>query len=868
MTDYEALTDRAKSNLIETYSKEIESQCYKKGILEKGLSAVSNTKMAFDDFDFECKLLLKREGKSSFGNFYYAPCIFLGTNQLQRENRMELAFLCLLLEKIQGYFPDIAFFIDSRGGQHSIKLGKSKSEINIAINDIQNFKEKEPKLILNKHCSLCSFQSVCRGQAIKDDNLTLLNRITPKQLNRLEKKGIFTINQLSYVYKSRRKNKHFKNSVNNYKPELQALAIRTKKIYIQTLPTLDRRSPEIFLDVECIPEESFYYLFGVLILENDKQAYHSFWSDTPEDEGSSWREATHLLQSYPEASIYYYGSFEAKAFEVMSKRHKTNIEHLKKRLINLNTSIYGKIYFPTYSNGLKQLGQSLGMKWTDEKASGLQSIVWRSLWSEGRKDYKRKILVYNQEDCIALKRLTDELTRIQTESAVYNDVDFVENPKKPTSETGQVVHDQFELIFKLAHSYYDRKKIRIDLAKQVKETREEKPKNKNGFRWLGKKMAKPSKTTFMAADRYCFKHPNRKLNKSKIKSKRVLIDLIFGKNGVRKTVVEYVGSHGYCPICNNSYPPVCFRQLSRQLYGHNYKSWFVFQRIELQLPFSKINECLHGLINDKIGTGYGSSFIKDFSQYYERTEKIIIQKISNSPFIHVDETTVSIAGQNQYVWIFTTDNYVTFRLSKSREGITAKDFLQGYKGVLISDFYSGYDALECEQQKCWVHFLRDLNNSLWNNPFDKQYEDFVCEVRNVILPIIQESYQHGLKKRFFAKHHKSVDRFYGKVIENKPYKSELCRLYQKRMKRYRDSLFTFMKHDGINWHNNAAENGIRHVCVQRKISGSFGGDQFPHYLRMVSIMRTCKLQHKSFFKFLLSKDLDIDLFLSKKKKRI
>jgi hypothetical protein len=83
------------------------------------------------------------------------------------------------------------------------------------------------------------------------------------------------------------------------------------------------------------------------------------------------------------------------------------------------------------------------------------------------------------------------------------------------------------------------------------------------------------------------------------------------------------------------------------------------------------------------------------------------------------------------------------------------------------------------------------------------------------------------------------------------------------MKRYRDSLFTFMKHDGVNWHNNAAENGIRHICMQRKISGSFGGDQFPHYLRMVSIMRTCKLQHKSFFKFLLSKEWDIDLFLSK-----
>ena len=46
-------------------------------------------------------------------------------------------------------------------------------------------------------------------------------------------------------------------------------------------------------------------------------------------------------------------------------------------------------------------------------------------------------------------------------------------------------------------------------------------------------------------------------------------------------------------------------------------------------------------------------------------------------------------------------------------------------------------------------------------------------------------------------------------------------LYQKRFERYKDSLFIFISNDEIKWHNNTAENGIRHNCVQRKISGSF-----------------------------------------------
>lgn len=865
MTDYETMVFRSKEKAIETYCREIETQYYEEDILRKGISAIQNTRITFEYFDFDCKLLLKRKGKSSLGKFYYEPGIFLGTNGALKENRMELTFLCILLEKIQGNFPDKGLFINKKCYQHSLKLAKLKNEVETAISNIRDFKENPPKLVLNKHCSHCSFQSLCKEQALRDDNLSLLDRITLKQLHKLEKKGIFTLTQLSYIYKPRRKGKRFKNLTLTYRPELQALAIRTKKTYIQKLPKFERKSVELFLDIEGVPEEGFFYLLGILISENDQQVYRSFWSDTPDDEEASWQEAIELLESYSESPIYHYGSYETAAFDVMSKRFNTNVENLKKRLVNVNTHIFGKIYFPTYSNGLKELSQALGMQWTDQKASGLQSIVWRNYWDEGQEEYKNNLLTYNREDCIAVKILTDELARIQTESAVSNDLDFIQNPKNIASEISNGLHDQFKLVLELAHNDYDRKKIKIDLIQKAKRKTKRKEKKKNGFIWLGKKLVKPSKSIFIPADKYCFKHLNRKLNKSKIESKRVLIDLVFRKSGLRKMVIEHVGKHGYCPLCNNSYPPVYIRQISRQLYGHNYKSWYVFQRIEIQLSFSKINESLYGLINDKIGAGYGSVFIKDFSEYYESTENKIIQNLIRSPFIHADETTVSILGETQYVWIFTTDKYVTFRLAKNRESITAKDFLKEYNGVLISDFYSGYDAIDCAQQKCWVHFLRDLNNNLWDNPFDKEYEEFVCEIRNLIVPIIQESHLHGLKKRFLAKHQKYVDRFYKKVIDNKSYKSELCILYQKRMKRYRDSLFMFIKHDGINWHNNKAENGIRHICVQRKISGSFGVNQFPHYLRMVSIMRTCKLQNKSFLKFLLSKEMDVDTFALKRK---
>jgi hypothetical protein len=48
--------------------------------------------------------------------------------------------------------------------------------------------------------------------------------------------------------------------------------------------------------------------------------------------------------------------------------------------------------------------------------------------------------------------------------------------------------------------------------------------------------------------------------------------------------------------------------------------------------------------------------------------------------------------------------------------------LHGYGGVLVSDFYGGYDSFTCRQQKCLVHLIRDLNDDLWKHPFLTEYE--------------------------------------------------------------------------------------------------------------------------------------------------
>ena len=97
--------------------------------------------------------------------------------------------------------------------------------------------------------------------------------------------------------------------------------------------------------------------------------------------------------------------------------------------------------------------------------------------------------------------------------------------------------------------------------------------------------------------------------------------------------------------------------------------------------------------------------------------------------------------------------------------------LKGFNGVLVSDFYAAYDAIECPQQKCLIHLMRDLNDEILNNPFDEETKSIVSGFAGLLKSIVKTIDRRGLKKCFLQKHLVEVDRFYGFVDES-DFKSE------------------------------------------------------------------------------------------------
>src|SRR3989344_4035760 len=84
-------------------------------------------------------------------------------------------------------------------------------------------------------------------------------------------------------------------------------------------------------------------------------------------------------------------------------------------------------------------------------------------------------------------------------------------------------------------------------------------------------------------------------------------------------------------------------------------------------------------------------------------------KIRNATKIYVDETSFSVLGKNQWVWVFRTATDILLVIRPSRGSNVLEEILgKDYTGTVICDCWRAYNflVLTANIQRCWSHLLR------------------------------------------------------------------------------------------------------------------------------------------------------------------
>jgi hypothetical protein len=337
------------------------------------------------------------------------------------------------------------------------------------------------------------------------------------------------------------------------------------------------------------------------------------------------------------------------------------------------------------------------------------------------------------------------------------------------------------------------------------------------------------------------------------KGSQVVYDLRFMRKGIKRWVVRHNYRKFRCSGCRTEITP--HSRISQ--YGPNLRSFVVYLMIELRLSCQKAADHVSLLFDMPVDRQKAFHFKSHMAEKYMLTHSGLLRQLSKGTLIHADETKGVVRGGGHYVWVFANLTTVAYVYSESREGTILDTILDGFNGVLVSDFYAAYDAAPCPQQKCLIHLMRDINEDLHKNPFDEELKAIASRFGGLLRQIVETIDMYGLKSRYLGKHKRSAEGFIENVVAMKC-TTEAGAALRKRIERNRDKMFTFLEHDGIPWNNNNAEHAVQAFTKLRNVMGTSTPKGTQEYATLLSVQQTLKYRGRDFLAFMRSGKLEIE----------
>jgi hypothetical protein len=176
------------------------------------------------------------------------PVLFSPWDKPELSDSLLLCFGALALSQATGIVADSGRLIYGEGHRsRTVRIGDHVARTRQIIDAIGTSCRKPHPLVLNKHCAVWDFQTRCRDLAIENDDLSLLGAMTVKERAKCNAKGIFSITQLSYGYRPRRRKRRPDAARSKDSGKRSALMVRNdhklKGPRDQEKPDSRRRSP-------------------------------------------------------------------------------------------------------------------------------------------------------------------------------------------------------------------------------------------------------------------------------------------------------------------------------------------------------------------------------------------------------------------------------------------------------------------------------------------------------------------------------------------------------------------------------------------------------------------------------------------------
>jgi len=331
------------------------------------------------------------------------------------------------------------------------------------------------------------------------------------------------------------------------------------------------------------------------------------------------------------------------------------------------------------------------------------------------------------------------------------------------------------------------------------------------------------------------------------------------------SVTEHQGLAYWCPHCRKfHYAPLPDAVEKAGLFGPRLTALVAFMKGVCHASFSTIRKFLRDVVGVPVSRGYLAKLIAKVSASLAGAYAELFERLPGEAVLNIDETGHKEYRAKFWTWCFRAQLYTLFRIDKSRGSKVLVEVLgTEFNGVLGCDYFSAYRKYMREfdvlVQFCMAHLIRDVKFLLTLPGRDDQaYGQRVRDALRELFAVI-----HRREKMTAAGFQKALEAAREQVLKvatTRVPDTKHARNLAKRFRENGEAYFRFITTPGIDPTNNLAEQAIRFVVIDRRITQGTRSEKGRRWCeRIWTVVATCAQQGRAVFQFLLD---SVQAFLS------
>lgn len=266
------------------------------------------------------------------------------------------------------------------------------------------------------------------------------------------------------------------------------------------------------------------------------------------------------------------------------------------------------------------------------------------------------------------------------------------------------------------------------------------------------------------------------------------------------------------------------------------------------------HELLRDAFGVKLSLGSVSECERAVSEALEAPYAEALAYAQEQPVKHADETGWPEAKTKAYLWTLVTAGVTVFMIAAGRSKALASTLL-GARGILVTDRLASYHFWpDRRRQFCWAHLLRRFEEFLLSDASAQALGAKLLAEGRTLFHLWHRARDATLSRGEFEKLMRPVMRSVRSLLREGTSCTDLevagtCR----ELLEHEKALWTFVRVEGVEPTNNAAEQALRHGVIWRK--GCFGtqsarGSRFAE--RILTARATLRAQSRNVMQFVVA----------------